>query len=104
MSAPTATPTGFVEALRSLGDGLLKSVQDRLQLVGVELQEEKFRLIKILIWISAAGFAAMMALTFASLTVVYLFWESARLSVLIGLTLLYGGAFWRISRNPSPPP
>ena len=38
-------------------------------------------------------FAGGMAITFASITLVYLFWESARLAVLGGLTLLYAGAF-----------
>ena len=45
------------------------------------------------IWISAAVFAAMMTLTFASLTLVYLFWESARLAVLGGLTAFFA-AVW----------
>ncbi len=34
----------------------------------------------------------MMAVMFTSLTLVYLFWESARLAVLGGLALLYAGA------------
>jgi uncharacterized membrane protein YqjE len=33
-----------------------------------------------------------MALTFASLTLVYLFWDTARLAVLVGLTVVYAGA------------
>lgn len=101
---------GFLSSLRSLGDGLLATVQDRLELFSVELQEEKFRLIQTFVWISAAIFAGMMAITFASLTLVYLFWESARLAVLGGLTVFYAGAlvaiiiaFRRfIARQPSP--
>lgn len=50
------------------------------------------RLIQIFIWISAAIFTGMMAITFGSLVIVYLFWESARLAVLIGLTVLYTAA------------
>ena len=34
-----------------------------------------------------------MAITLASLTLVYLFWESARIVVLGGLAGLYGGSF-----------
>jgi uncharacterized membrane protein YqjE len=34
-------------------------------------------------------FTGVMAITFASLSLVYLFWESARLGVLIGLTIAY---------------
>ena len=101
---------GFISSFRTLGDGLLATVQDRLELFSVELQEEKFRLILTFVWISAAVFTGVMAITFASLTLVYLFWESARLAVLGGLTAFYVGAlvviifaFHRyIRRQPSP--
>ena len=92
MPPETPAPAGYLQSLKLLGDGLLASVQDRLELFSVELQEEKFRLIQTMIWISAAIFAGMMALAFASLTLVYYFWESARFTVLGGLTLLYLGA------------
>ena len=88
---PTPLP-GFLGSFRILGDGLLATVEDRLRLFSIELQEEKFRLIQIFAWISAALFAGMMAITFASLALVYLFWESARLAVLGGLAVLYAGA------------
>lgn len=78
--------------MRRLGDGLLASVQDRLQLFALELNEEKFRLVRTFVWISAVVFTGMMAVMFASLTVVYLCWESARLAALGGFTLLYTGA------------
>lgn len=83
---------GFLSSLRSLGDGLLAAVQGRIELFTVELQEEKFRLIQTFVWICVAVFTCMMAIMFASLTLVYLFWESARLAVLGGLTLFYTGA------------
>ena len=110
MENGTPPPLGFLGSLRTLGDGLLGTVQDRLELFSVELQEEKFRLIQIYVWISAAIFTGMMAITFASLTLVYLFWESARLAVLGALTVAYAGvliaiivAFRRyIARQPRP--
>jgi len=110
MHTPPPAPPGFAHSLRALGDGLIASVQDRIELFSVELQEEKFRLIQTFVWISAAIFTGMMAVAFASLTLVYLFWESARLAVLGGLTVLYTGAlvaiviaFRRfIARQPSP--
>jgi uncharacterized membrane protein YqjE len=85
-------------------------MQDRLELFSVELQEEKYRLIQTFVWIVAAVFTGMMAITFASLTLVYVFWESARLAVLGGLALFYAGvlvaiviAYRRfIARQPSP--
>ena len=82
----------------------------RLELIAIELQEEKLRLIQTFIWISAAVFTGMLAITFASLTLVYLFWVSARLAVLGGLTVLYASAFVAIivafrrylARQPKP--
>jgi uncharacterized membrane protein YqjE len=91
MATDPAAPVGFLGSFRALGDGLLVTVEDRIRLFSIELQEEKFRLIQTFIWISAALFTAMMAVTFASLTLVYLFWETARLAVLGGLAVLYAG-------------
>ena len=101
---------GFVTSLRRLGDGLLASVQERVELFSVELAEEKFRLIQTFVWISVAMFAGVMAVTFVSLTLVYLFWETAQLAVLAGFALVYTGgaiaivlAFRRyLARQPKP--
>ncbi len=89
----SSSSTGLLGSLRQLGDNLLGTVQDRLELLSVEVQEEKLRLIQAFIWISVAVFAGMMTLVFLSLTVVYLFWEQARLAVLVGLTVFYAIAF-----------
>jgi uncharacterized membrane protein YqjE len=110
MEPATPASAGFLHSLRALGDSLLATVQDRLELLSVELQEEKFRLIQTFVWISAAVFTGMMAITFASLTLVYLFWASARLAVLGGLAVFYAAAlvaiviaFRRfIARQPRP--
>ena len=110
MANGSPAPTGFLGAFRTLGDTLLGTVQDRLGLFSVELQEEKFRLIRIFLWISTAVFTGMMTVAFGSLTIVYLFWESARLAVLGGLTAVYAAALiWIIiafrrflARQPSP--
>lgn len=101
---------GFLDSLRHLGAGLLGAIHERVELLAVELHEEKFRLIQIFVWISAAVFTGMMALTFASLTLVYLFWDGARLAVLGGLAGFYLvtlgvilAAFRRyLSRQPRP--
>lgn len=108
---PSSPPaSGIAGALRTLTDGLVAGVRHRIELFSVELQEEKFRLIQILIWIGAAVFAGVMAFAFASLTLVYLFWESARLPVLGGLALFYSAALlWialafrrYLARQPQP--
>lgn len=92
MDPETPAPVGIVASFRALGDVMLGTATDRIELISVELQEEKLRLIQIFIWISAAIFTGVMAITFASLTLVYLFWASARLAVLGGLAVLYASA------------
>jgi len=92
MESPAPAPAGIMGSFRVLGDTLLASVEDRLRLFSLELQEEKFRLIQTLFWISAVIFTAILAVMFTSLTLVYLFWDSARLAVLGGLALLYTAA------------
>ncbi len=105
-----SAPPGILASLSTLADGLLATVEDRFELFSLELQEEKFRLIQLFVWISAAVFAGMLAITFASLALVYFFWESARLAVLVGLAIFYTGAAVAIilavrrfiARQPSP--
>lgn len=89
-TTPPASP-GFLNNLSALGDSLLGALQERIELVSVELQEEKYRLVRLIIWIGAAIFAGGMTLSFATLTIVYLLWDTARLAALGGFTLLYGG-------------
>lgn len=110
MATPSSSRPGLVDSLRTLGDGLLASVQSRVGLFAVELQEEKFRLVQTCVWISAAVFAAMMTVMFACLTLVYLCWENSRLAALGGLTLLFAGGLLAIvagfrrylARQPAP--
>ncbi|MGA2693242.1 MAG: phage holin family protein [Opitutaceae bacterium] len=93
MDANGSAAPGFLGTLRHLGDSLISGLQDRMALIAIELHEEKFRLIQIFFWVSAILSAGLMAITFASLTLVYLFWDSFRLEVLGGLALLYSVAF-----------
>ena len=102
--------TGVLGSLRTLGAGLAAGLHERVALLALELQEEKYRLIQTLVWIGAVQFTAAMALIFASLTLVLLFWENGRLAVVGGLAVLYGltfavlvAAFRRyLARQPRP--
>ena len=110
MPTSAASSPGFLSTFRALTDGLLAAAQGRLELFALELHEEKLRLIQTFIWITAAIFAAVLVVTFASLTVVYAFWETARLAALGSLTLIYAAALVGIvvsfrrflSRQPTP--
>jgi len=87
--APVA---GWLGSLRRFADGLLASAQDRLQLLAIELNEEKLRLIQIQIWIAAIVALGFLALIFSSLVLLVIFWDTARVPIAIGLALTYGGS------------
>ena len=67
MESPAPGSSSLLGSLRGFADGLLGSVQDRIQLFAVELQEEKFRLIQILLWVSGLMLLAI-ATSRASIT------------------------------------
>jgi uncharacterized membrane protein YqjE len=92
MAGASPSPPGLLDSARLLGLRLVTTVQDRVALLSVELQEEKLRLTQMLLWVSAIVFAGIMAMTFGTLLVIYLCWESARLALLVGFTLFYGAA------------
>jgi uncharacterized membrane protein YqjE len=87
----TSSP-GFLNSVRELADGVVGSVQDRLALLAVEFQEEKFRLIQSFLWLAAIFFSGLLAIGFLSLTLVYCFQGTARLVALIVLSVIYVGA------------
>jgi uncharacterized membrane protein YqjE len=89
----TAPGSGLLGSLRGFVDGILGSVHDRLQLLSVELQEEKSRFIQILIWLVAVATLGFLAAIFSSLVLVLIFWETARLTVVIVLATVYVGGF-----------
>ncbi len=101
---------GVLESLRGLGRNGVGLVQNRLELFSVELEEQKLRLIRLLILTAAAIFLANTALLTVSAAIVILAGEQARLGVLIGLSVVYlGGAFWAVlalrkELRSAPPP
>src|SRR3954469_3680504 len=85
----SAIGAGWLGSLRGFADGVAASVHDRFRLPALELHEEKFRLIQILIWLTAIVALGFLALIFASLAVLMVFWETARVPVAIGLASGY---------------
>lgn len=87
------TAPGMIGWLRTLGAGAMAGIHERVELLAIELQEEKYRLIQTFVWIGAVLFAGAMTVLFASIALVVLFWDTARLAVIGGLTAFYGLAF-----------
>lgn len=48
-NSSSSAPGGLLGALKRLGDNLTGRLQERIELLSVEVQEEKYRLIRIFI-------------------------------------------------------
>ena len=82
----------MISALRDLVLTSVKMVEERLRLLGAELQEEKWRAVEAILWLAVALGLGTLALLVASLAVVLSVWPDpqARILALVGLALLYG--------------
>jgi uncharacterized membrane protein YqjE len=89
MNDPSPSFSGVLGSLRRLLDNGVGAVRDRMELLSIEIEEEKLRLIRILLWISGAVVCGIMAIAFFSFTLVYLCSARIRPAVLIGLTVAY---------------
>ena len=83
-------PSGLLGSLRGLATGLLGSVHDRVELISIELHEEKQRLIRTFVWVTVSLFAALLAVGFISFAIVIACWNTAaRLPVVAALAVVY---------------
>lgn len=82
-------------AILNLGKTFLRLLQIRLELLSLELQEEKYRLATLVLRCGAVLFFGMMAAISITYTVVTLCPAEARRYVLAGFCLAYAGmAVW----------
>ena len=94
---------GFLASLRRLLKTGFAIAQNRLELLLVELQEERWQLLETLLLIGAAMILAAMTLVVVTVTIVVLCLRHDRLDLVIVLILLYLAAtiigFWRLRRQ-----
>jgi uncharacterized membrane protein YqjE len=82
-------PAGILKTLRKLGRTGVALLQNRIELFSVELEEQKARLVKILVLAGVAIFVGNAALLAVSAAIVVLAGPEARVYVLIALSALY---------------
>lgn len=105
-----AKSSGMFESLRRLGDSVLSLVNSRLELASVELQEEKYRLIDLLVRAAALVVLGILTLVSATALVVVIFWERSPVAALAIVTGLYAlaalmvalGIRGRLKNTPPP--
>jgi uncharacterized membrane protein YqjE len=81
---------GFLGSIRRMFDNAVGAVHSRIELVVVELQEERDRAVSILVWSGVLLFLAFMAVVAFSFCVIVALWQYA---VWVGLGL---GVFYLI--------
>jgi uncharacterized membrane protein YqjE len=98
MRSATDPKPGVWTSLKRILDTLLATAQNRVELFAVELQEEKCRLVEVMLCAVAVAAFGMMALSLVTFAIVTLFWENGRLLALGILSVVYlagAVAAWR---------
>lgn len=87
--------TGIFASLRRMCDTALVAVYDRVELLSIEAQEEKERLIHLFVFAGVVVFLGNMTVVMLTLTVLYLAGTGVRGPLMIAITLLYlAGTVW----------
>lgn len=87
MSADQPADGGLLASARRLGSSLLGLLHTRIELIGLELQEEKARVIDLLIWLTVALGLGLAAILVAIGVLALALWRSAGYAGLIGLVV-----------------
>ncbi|MFM8655130.1 MAG: phage holin family protein [Verrucomicrobiota bacterium] len=72
----------MISALRDLALTSVKLVEERLRLLGAELQEQKWRAVEAVLWLAIALVLGALALLVASLAVVLSVWPDPHARIL----------------------
>ena len=101
---------GIMESTRRLGNSLVGLLQTRAELFAVEVQEEKLRAVRLLVWVAAAIALGVAGLLVAIGGLALLVWEMAGYWGLAGLAAgaigLAAIILWiihrRVTHGPAP--
>ena len=83
------TAAGLLQSVSRLSGTVLGIVHTRLELLRTELQEEVHLTAKVAIWGFVAAFAGLMTLFLAALAVIFVFWDTHRITAAIVMVALF---------------
>jgi uncharacterized membrane protein YqjE len=78
---PGKTTGGLLESLRGLAASLIALVHTRLELIATEIEEERLRLIELLVWGCVTVFFLSLGVLMLTVFVILLFWDTHRVWV-----------------------
>jgi uncharacterized membrane protein YqjE len=82
----------MVASLRRMGGGYMALARQRLEIAALDVEEELLRFGSLLAALLALVALASLALAAAAATLVVLFWDSARIGVLVGVVVAFAAA------------
>lgn len=101
MHDTNGSDTGVFDSSKRLLRTAAAIAQNRLELLLVEVQEERARFFNMLLVAAGAVACGLMALIMVSFTLVVIFWDEHRIAVLASLSLIYIAAaafcFWQLN-------
>jgi uncharacterized membrane protein YqjE len=83
------TPPGLASLLRKVGITAFGALQNRAELLAVELREENLRLVELFIWGIVTCFLGLMFLAVATFAVIIMFAPEYRIYAALGFCLVY---------------
>ncbi len=94
---------GWLESLRRIGGSLSALLRSRFELFTVELQEEKLRLLNLLVWLGLAAAIGAAGIFIALIALAFWLWAVAGYAGLVGLAAVAlavaGGIIWSIRKK-----
>ncbi|MDD5759547.1 MAG: phage holin family protein [Desulfobulbaceae bacterium] len=89
LAGRTKITVAIVESVSRLAGTFIAILQTRLELIGVEVEEESLRFFSYLILALAAMFCIGMALLLGVVLTIVIYWDTQRMGVLITLMVLF---------------
>lgn len=87
MNASPPNPGGWLESLRRIGESSFALLRSRFELFTVEWQEEKLRVLNLLIWLGLAAAIGVAGVFVAMMALAFWLWAVAGYAGLIGLAV-----------------
>lgn len=98
----SSTTKGLVESLSVFATTLVNIVHTRLELLSIDLEEDRAHLLSLIFLFLAAIFCLFVGLILAIILIVFVLWESHRLfalSFLAGFFLVVGLGIWFVAMH-----
>jgi uncharacterized membrane protein YqjE len=91
--ASTEAGGGILQSLRNLAATFVAVLHTRLELLVTEIEEERVRLLQVLLWAAAALFCLGVGVLLLVILLIALFWETHRIAVIgiLAAVFLAGG-------------